>query len=427
MTTKYQAPFPMGYQFCDDNGDPLASGTINTYVTGSTTNKATYKDNAGAASHANPIVLGADGRVPGDALWLDNDQDYTFLLKDSDGVTVWSADDIAAIVPAVTATQSEWVNGPTPTYISATSFSVAGDYTGTLHAGRRLKLVDASTVYASIVATAYSGGITTVTVVCDDGASLSSSLASFQYGLASANNMSGPYMPRVALSDAAHSVAVWASYVITPTATRVQTLPTTGVVAGDQVEFANLASAQKITINASNGSAKASFQNGTMLLYALQDTPTTPAHWGIKAATGGGSPSFAAYLSAAQGGDFTTATKVAWDSEQVDSNGDFDSTTNNRFTPLVPGPYHMIAQVTVGSVTSGNVDLLLYKNGSAYRRFGCSARGALYIGNIVEVVEANGTTDYFEVYVVTSADAAATVDDVQTTVVCSWFSGARIG
>ncbi|HKJ93284.1 MAG TPA: hypothetical protein VJ957_08950, partial [Longimicrobiales bacterium] len=152
MTTKYQAPYPHGYQFTDDNGDPLALGKIYTYVAGTTTNKATYKDNAGVASHTNPIVLGADGRVPGDELWLDNDQNYDLDIQNAAGTTITYADDVAPIVPAAVATQSEWVDGPSPTYISATQFSVGGDYTSTLTVGRRLKLADASTLYATISA-----------------------------------------------------------------------------------------------------------------------------------------------------------------------------------------------------------------------------------------------------------------------------------
>jgi len=193
MTTKYQSPIGHGEQFTDDNGDPLASGTINTYVAGTTTNKATYKDNAGAATHANPIVLGANGRVPGDALWLDNDQDYKFVLKDSGGTTIYTIDNIAAIVPAG-ATVTEWVSGPAPTYIGATSFSVSGDYTSILHLWRRLKLTDITTHYASITAADYSAGtgLTTITVVVDGGTALTANLTAIAYSLNSADNPSVP-------------------------------------------------------------------------------------------------------------------------------------------------------------------------------------------------------------------------------------------
>lgn len=194
MTRKYQSPIGHGEQFTDDNGDPLASGTLNTYLAGTTTNKATFKDNAGAASHTNPIVLGANGRVPDDALWLDNDQDYKFVLKDSGGTTIYTLDNIAAIVPPTTVTVSEWVTGPTPSFIDTTSFSVGGDHTSTLHIFRRLRLTDSSTLYASITAVSYSAGtgLTTVTVIVDGGTSLTNNLAVISYSITSAVNTSVP-------------------------------------------------------------------------------------------------------------------------------------------------------------------------------------------------------------------------------------------
>lgn len=189
MTTKYQSPIGHGEQFTDDNGDPLASGTINTYVAGTTANKATYKDNAGAASHTNPIVLGANGRVPDDALWLDNDQGYKFLLKDSGGSVIYTIDNISAIVPATVAVVSEWITGPTPTFIDTTSFSVTGDHSTTLHAGRRVRVIDSSTLYGFIASVSYSSGtgLTTVTVTIDGLTNLTNNLSSFDYGILSSN------------------------------------------------------------------------------------------------------------------------------------------------------------------------------------------------------------------------------------------------
>lgn len=49
-------------QFFDNNGDPLASGKVYTYIAGTTTNKATYTTAAGTVSAANPIILDAYGR-----------------------------------------------------------------------------------------------------------------------------------------------------------------------------------------------------------------------------------------------------------------------------------------------------------------------------------------------------------------------------
>lgn len=190
MAVAYQSPIGHGQSFLDDNGDPLASGTLDTQEAGTSTAKATYKDNAQAATHANPIVLGADGRVPGDALWLDNDVAYKFILKDSLGVTIFTIDDIDPIVPPA-ATADEWVTGPTPTFISATQFSVSGDQTSIFHVNRRIKATDSTTLYGYISASSFAASITTVTVVLDSG-SLSSSLSVMEYALLSADNLSVP-------------------------------------------------------------------------------------------------------------------------------------------------------------------------------------------------------------------------------------------
>ncbi|KKK84650.1 hypothetical protein LCGC14_2781230, partial [marine sediment metagenome] len=71
------------------------------------------------------------------------------------------------------------------------------------------------------------------------------------------------------------------NFIITPTTTRVLTLPTTDVKVGNKIHFTNLAATQEITIEASGGADIATFQDGSMSLMALQDTPTTAAHWRI--------------------------------------------------------------------------------------------------------------------------------------------------
>lgn len=85
-------------QFLDDLGNVLAGGLINTYITGTTTNKATYQDQAQATAHANPIVLDSDGRPPGGAIWLLDDAEYTLAIKDSDSVTLQTVNDVSGIV-----------------------------------------------------------------------------------------------------------------------------------------------------------------------------------------------------------------------------------------------------------------------------------------------------------------------------------------
>ena len=84
------APF-FSTQFFDSNGDPLAGGKLYTYVSGTTTNQATYTSQAGTTANANPIILDSAGRCD---LWLNATQEYTLVLKTSADVLVDTWDNV---------------------------------------------------------------------------------------------------------------------------------------------------------------------------------------------------------------------------------------------------------------------------------------------------------------------------------------------
>lgn len=87
---------PPGHQWTDDNGNVLDSGLIYTYITGTTTNKATYGDADRGSTLPNPVVLDADGRKD---IWLAQDGAYRIVIKDADGNQVASTmDDVVGIV-----------------------------------------------------------------------------------------------------------------------------------------------------------------------------------------------------------------------------------------------------------------------------------------------------------------------------------------
>lgn len=181
----------VGRQFFDSNGDPLNGGKLYTYEAGTTTNKSTYQDDAGASAHANPIILDSAGRVSAE-VWGTTGA-YKLKLDNSLDSSIWTRDDIVGFNDTAETSASEWIaSGLTPTYIGATSFSFAGDQTTVYHAGRRLKITDNSgTVYATIITSAF-GAVTTITVAVDAGGSLTSPVTAVQYGLMSATNTSHP-------------------------------------------------------------------------------------------------------------------------------------------------------------------------------------------------------------------------------------------
>lgn len=95
MTVKL-SPIGNGFQFFTNLGIPLAGGLIYTYTAGTTTPLATYTTSAGNVAHANPIVLGVSGR-PSSEIWLTDGYQYKFVLKDSDGNTIQTYDDLYGI------------------------------------------------------------------------------------------------------------------------------------------------------------------------------------------------------------------------------------------------------------------------------------------------------------------------------------------
>lgn len=69
-------------QFLSITGAPLASGCLNTYITGTSTPLATYTDGTGTAQNTNPIILDAGGFAN---IWLSNSS-YRFTLTSAGGV-----------------------------------------------------------------------------------------------------------------------------------------------------------------------------------------------------------------------------------------------------------------------------------------------------------------------------------------------------
>ena len=94
------------------------------------------------------------------------------LRLTSAGLTEYIAEQVAGL--------AEWTSGTTPTYISATSFSLATDLTTIWTAGRRVKAT--VTAGALVYATIKSSAFTSVTTVTLDDDVLDSNLSAVAYG-----------------------------------------------------------------------------------------------------------------------------------------------------------------------------------------------------------------------------------------------------
>jgi hypothetical protein len=177
-------------QFEDANGAPISGGKLYFFAAGSTTPQNTYTDSTGATPNAHPIVLNSRGEPPNE-IWFTAGLSYKGVLKDSADVTIWTIDNISG-VNDVSGSLDEWKTGPAPTFVSTTSFTVAGDQTTTFTVGRRLKTTNSGgTIYSTITASSFGAGVTTVTVANDSGV-LDSGLSAVSYGVLSSANSSIP-------------------------------------------------------------------------------------------------------------------------------------------------------------------------------------------------------------------------------------------
>lgn len=182
--------------FVDSSGNPLSGGQLFFYTAGSSTPQDTYTTSSGGVANANPVVLGSTGypTVSGSVveIWGTAGVSYKAVLKNAAGTTLWTRDNLSLINDS-SVSIDQWIAGPAPTYISATSFTLVGDQTSTFHVGRRVKTTNSGgTVYGTITVSAYAV-VTTVTVVNDSGA-LDAGLSAVYYGLLSATNPSTPLL-----------------------------------------------------------------------------------------------------------------------------------------------------------------------------------------------------------------------------------------
>jgi hypothetical protein len=136
-------------QFLDSSGNPLASGTVETYESGTSTPLATYSNEALSVSNGTTITLNAGGfpQVAGVevGIWL-LPRAYRFILKNSAGVTQRTIDGVYAL-QAAAAVNLE-IDGVAGVALSAGEFAYLSDGSGGLTAGRWYK-ADADLSYAS--------------------------------------------------------------------------------------------------------------------------------------------------------------------------------------------------------------------------------------------------------------------------------------
>jgi hypothetical protein len=168
----------------------------------------------------------------------------------------------------------------------------------------------------------------------------------------------------------------------------------------------------------------------TTNIFNLSDTGalSVPGPISISGKQAVNGPAFSAYAAATlQTIPNGVQTKVLFQTEEFDTNSNYAS---SRFTPTVEGYYQLNAEVRLdGATGTGECMIILYKNGSEYKR-GWNSSGTQFASNfwamtVSSVVYANGTGDYFEIYVQQGSGGTISVTAVNNTAI-TWFNGCML-
>lgn len=204
MTTCFLLPDPIqSKQFIPGGFIPANGGQLFFYLAGTSTKTTVYKDNAAGVAWSNPIVLDSGGDLPlGGEVWVPQGISVKVVFApagDSDPPVTpyWTKDDLSGINDISISGAGEWISGPTPTFISATSLRVSGDQRNIFTVGRRLQTVNtAGTRYLTVTSSVFSAGSTNVGANGSVG-TMDAGLSAVNYGLLNPNANSVPAMPVV--------------------------------------------------------------------------------------------------------------------------------------------------------------------------------------------------------------------------------------
>lgn len=164
------------------------------------------------------------------------------------------------------------------------------------------------------------------------------------------------------------------------------------------------------------------------VLNAIPATNNSVQQTYLASGVAGTGPAFSAFVNTNQSITTSTWTKAQFNSEEFDTNSNFDATTNYRFTPSIAGYYQISWSLDLTSGGSAAFRSMLYKNGALYKygqfvqnTTSIQTRG-LSLGSMV--VYMNGTTDYLEVYAYIDGGATPIIAGTASAAGSfSWFTG----
>lgn len=123
--------FNLYQQYKDASGNVLSGGTLTFYEAGTVTPKAIYTTQAATVAQSNPYTLDASGRTVGD-VWLTDDGLYDILIKDSNGTTIRTDQDVgednSGATPTTVSEVKNRVVNPAMTVDNGTNGSITTSY-----------------------------------------------------------------------------------------------------------------------------------------------------------------------------------------------------------------------------------------------------------------------------------------------------------
>jgi len=167
---------------------------------------------------------------------------------------------------------------------------------------------------------------------------------------------------------------------------------------------------------------------------AAETVATTLAVTGVSTLTGGftvgatAAPAFSAWQSSTQTLTGATFTKISLQTEEFDTNSNFNntgatvgSTPAYAFLPTVAGYYQFNAALQVG-VSASTALITFYKNGSEFKRpTYMSGSSVVNSASGSALIYCNGTSDYVEFYGLLGTGQALSLSAIAT-----WFQGSMV-
>lgn len=327
-----------------------------------------------------------------------------------------------------------WFNyGHTHAYVSATSSKVSGvDYSAIYTVGRRVRAVGSTTgtIYGRIATVAFSTD-TTMTYQWDATGALSNESLTVSVSLVGANQPFGADLVGALNTAKATAVAsaattdIWAANgnLVHVTGTTAITSLGTSPIAGAW-RFVIFDGALTVThdgtaVVVEGGLSWTTTAGGAAWVFA--DTTTKALVYPLSPVK----QSFSAHKNGTDqtGVTSTTEIKVTFTTEVFDV-GSAYTAADSKWTPAAGKVLINAAVLMTNNIVDQQISfIVLYKNGSAFKRGGHAQQNGVSVGPMLSVIDDANGTDYYEVYAYAEGAGDKTISGVA---IVTYFMGSHL-